>query len=91
MDELVTLAGVSKPTLHRYFKENYAQSPLNYVNQERLNRAVVLIETGKKSVAEVGRAVGINDTSYFIKLFRQRFGMTPKQYVKQNTTENKNS
>jgi AraC-like DNA-binding protein len=36
----------------------------------------------KKNIQVIGQEVGFESTSYFIKLFQQRFGMTPKQYSK---------
>jgi AraC-like DNA-binding protein len=31
-------------------------------------------------VSEIAAMVGFNDSSYFIKLFKQHFGVTPGQY-----------
>jgi AraC-like DNA-binding protein len=83
VETLAQLAHISKPTLYRYFKQHYALSPIDFINHERLTKAVKLMDSTKKNVQVIAQEVGFNNTSYFIKLFHLRFGVTPKQYVKQ--------
>ncbi len=83
VDMLAKVAHTSKPSLYRYFKEKYALSPVDFINHERLSMAVKLIDSTKKNIQTISQEVGFENTSYFIKLFQQRFGMTPKQYTKQ--------
>jgi AraC-like DNA-binding protein len=83
IEMLAQIAHTSKPSLYRYFKEKYAQSPIEFINNERLTKAVKLMDSTDKNIQVIGQEVGFENTSYFIKLFHQRFGMTPKQYEKQ--------
>ncbi len=83
VESLAQLAHISKPSLYRHFKEQYALSPIDFINHERLTKAVKIMDSTKKNIQVIGQEVGFNNTSYFIKLFHQRFGVTPKQYVKQ--------
>jgi AraC-like DNA-binding protein len=83
VETLAHIAHTSKPSLYRHFREKYALSPIEYINHERLTKAVRLMDTTTKSIQEIGQAVGFENTSYFIKLFHLRFGVTPKQYGKQ--------
>ena len=83
VETLAQLVHISKPTLYRHFKEQYALSPIDFINHERLTKAVKLMDSTKKNIQVIGQEVGFNNASYFIKLFHQRFGVTPKQYVKQ--------
>jgi AraC-like DNA-binding protein len=83
IESLAQVAHISKISLYRYFKETYALSPIDFINHERLTRALKLMDSTKKNIQVIGQEVGFESTSYFIKLFQQRFGMTPKQYSKQ--------
>jgi AraC-like DNA-binding protein len=85
IETLAKVAHISKISLYRYFKETYALSPIDYINHERLTKALQLIDSTKKNMQVIGQEVGFESTSYFIKLFHERFGMTPKQYSKQIT------
>jgi AraC-like DNA-binding protein/polyhydroxyalkanoate synthesis regulator phasin len=83
VETLAQLAHISKPSLYRHFKEQYALSPIDFINHERLTRAVKIMDSTKKDIQVIAQEVGFNNTSYFIKRFHQRYGVTPKQYVKQ--------
>jgi methyl-accepting chemotaxis protein len=83
IESLAQVAHISKISLYRYFKETYALSPIDFINHERLTRALKLMDSTKKNIQVIGQEVGFESTSYFIKRFQQRFGMTPKQYSKQ--------
>lgn len=66
--------------LHRTFKRICGSTPLEYVQQVRINRAAKeLIET-TKAVAEIARSVGIANSAYFITLFKKKTGHTPTQF-----------
>ena len=58
-------------------------SPNNYIKIFRMKKAAELISTGRFTAAEIAYKVGIKDASYFTKLFKEQFGMTPKEYLKQ--------
>ncbi len=57
-------------------------TPADYIRTLRLRRAAELLTDEKISVAEVSYKVGIEDPHYFIKLFKQQYGITPKKYQK---------
>lgn len=57
-------------------------TPADYIRTLRLRRAAELLTDEKTSVAEVSYKVGIEDPHYFIKLFKQQYGITPKKYQK---------
>ena len=60
-------------------------SPNNYIRNFRMKRAAELLTSDKHTAAEVGYMVGIRDASYFSKLFKDQFGMTPKEYQRKFT------
>lgn len=80
IDELVDVACMSKSTFYRHFNDEFDVSPLEYITQERVLRARELLSNTDNTVARVSHALGFSSTSYFIDMFKEHVGITPKQY-----------
>ncbi|MDR2087721.1 MAG: response regulator [Dysgonamonadaceae bacterium] len=74
---------MSRSSLHRKTKALTDLTPSDFVRLVRLRKAAELIRRGDHRIGEVCYLVGINSSSYFIKLFQKQFGMTPKEFVRQ--------
>ena len=74
---------MSQSTLLRLFRRFLGVSPHEYLEARRLALARSYLKEGK-SVTETSILTGFADTSAFIRLFRQRFGMTPLKYQQMN-------
>lgn len=74
---------MSRSSLHRKIKALTELTPVDFIRLIRLKKSVELIQIGDYRVSEVCYLVGINSPSYFIKLFQKQFGMTPKEFIKQ--------
>lgn len=74
---------MSRSSLHRKIKGISGSSPTDFIRLIRLKKASALIAEGSYRTGEVCYIVGINSPSYFIKLFQKQFGMTPKEFEKQ--------
>lgn len=70
---------ISQSTLNRLFKKYLLTSPKLYIESKRLAYARVLLKSGKQ-VKEACEMAGFPDYSNFIRLFKQRFSITPKAY-----------
>lgn len=66
--------------LARCLKKYTGLSPLQYLHELQINKAKSLLENTGLPVSEIGVHVGIENTNYFIRLFRKKMGMTPGQY-----------
>jgi YesN/AraC family two-component response regulator len=55
----------------------------NHFAVEKAVDGAKLIQNGKCRIGEVGYLVEINSSSHFIKLFQKQFGMTPREFVRQ--------
>jgi len=80
IDELVERACMSKSTFYRHFSDEFDMSPLEYITEQRVARARHLLTTSDMTVADVSHALGFSSTSYFIDMFNEHVGQTPKQY-----------
>lgn len=67
-------------SLRRAFQMRYGQSPHRVLMEFKMLTARRLLLTTPKSLAEISAAVGLEDPSYFIRLFRRRFGLAPVKF-----------
>ncbi len=72
--------GCSKSALITAFKREYGTTVNVYINEVRLNEAVLLIEQGECKIGEISEACGFSDQSYFSKVFAAKFGVPPSEY-----------
>ena len=86
-DELADVACLTKPYMIRLFKQELGISPLQYINQKKVERAQLLLYTSDMPVKEVAYALGFSDHSYFIRLFRKLTGLTPQEYRRLNSVQ----
>lgn len=81
MEDYAYLTGRSVSSFRRDFKANFATSPIQWLRGKRMDRALELFEDPQASVGAVSREVGYQNVSYFIRGFRERVGLSPKQYL----------
>jgi YesN/AraC family two-component response regulator len=53
----------------------------NYITITRISAAKAMLDSGEKNITKVAYACGFNDSNYFIKVFKDTMGMTPKKYT----------
>lgn len=63
------------------FKEKVGVSYSAYINKRRLVFAEKLLREGRKNIESISEMSGFNSVSYFIKKFRQMYGITPNLYM----------
>lgn len=84
VSEISAAANVSQSECFRYFTEFSNSTPAEYLNEYRLLQASQKLTSSQQSMSDICFSVGFNSTSYFSKRFKQRYGMTPKEYRKKN-------
>ena len=80
VDLLAKHANISRSECFRCFKHFTNKNPIEYINEYRLGNAAKLLMESGLSVTEVGVACGFNSSSYFGKIFKEIYGVSPKQY-----------
>ena len=81
--ELAAQCYFSEYYFMRFFKKHMHMTVIEYLNNLRMEKAVELFEQGYTSIIEVSMSVGFHSLSYFHKMFREKFSMTPKQFLQQ--------
>lgn len=72
---LANVANVSEDYVGQYFKMLTNINPQDYIEYQRMERAVFLLRTTKKSIRDIGKEVGYKDTAYFCRRFKMMFGI----------------
>jgi AraC-like DNA-binding protein len=72
---LANVANVSEDYVGQYFKMLTGINPQDYIEYQRMEMAVNLLRTSKKSIREIGSEVGYKDTAYFCRRFKMMFGI----------------
>ena len=84
VEKLAEILCLSRSSLLRKIKVLSGLSPNDFIRLIRLKKAAELILDGKHRIGEICYLVGINSPSYFSKIFLKQFGVTPKDFEKQN-------
>lgn len=73
---------VSERTFRKRIKEFTGLPPQEYIMEMRMNKALQLLKSKVyPTVAEVAHAVGVEYSSYFSKIFKERFDQAPSEFL----------
>ena len=76
---------MSKSQLNRKVKAITGMNTAAYIKQSKLAHAQILLKDPEKSIGDIVLMCGFESASYFTKLFKEKFGMTPSEYKKVNS------
>ena len=82
--ELSSMLGYDIYWLSRMVKRLTGRTYKELLQIKRLNQAAFLLLNTRLAVADVALAVGYDNTSYFYRIFKERYQMSPKEYRKNN-------
>jgi len=81
VDDLVDEIGMGRTVFFHKLKSMTGLSPVEFIREIRLKRAAQLLEEQKNyNITEVTYMVGMNDSRYFSKCFKNTYGVTPSEY-----------
>jgi len=64
----------------RFFKQETGHTFVNYLNEYRLAYAGYLLKESTEQIGSIASRCGFDNFSYFIRLFRKKYGLSPKEY-----------
>lgn len=82
LSDLARTANMNPKYFCRFFRSITHQTPMEYVNMYRIEKAAQMLHSTRLPVTDVCMECGFNDCSNFIKVFRKYKGVTPNQYRK---------
>lgn len=80
LSEVAGRFGMSVRTLNRRFRAATGQTPLQYLQETRINHARGLLKTSNLSISEIADKIGYQDVGHFNALFKKQLTTTPAQY-----------
>jgi len=86
LESLAKQAKLSKYHFIRSFKAYTGVTPIKYLNQIRITKAIEILKSGNTDMTHTAMQVGFDSISYFIKVFKETCGTTPLKYQKKSRT-----
>lgn len=80
VESLAAAAGMSRSAFAARFKELLGQTPIDYVTEWRMQKAIELLHDGDKKLIEVAHAIGYESDAAFNKAFKRIVRGTPAHY-----------
>lgn len=80
LEKLAEISCLSKDHFIRLFKKELGNTPLQYINQKKIEKAQLLLITEDLAVKEIAFQLAFEDYSYFNRLFKKITGVTPQEY-----------
>ncbi|MCG8328455.1 MAG: AraC family transcriptional regulator [Chitinophagales bacterium] len=78
--ELSNKVYMSESNFHRVFKNELNISPIEFINNERIKLATSLLQDPRKKIKDIYMECGFNSLSYFIRMFKKKEKLSPKEY-----------
>jgi AraC-like DNA-binding protein len=83
VDELATICSYSPDYFSKQFKQIYRVGPNKFIQEKRIERSQLLLLTTNDSLKEIAEKVGLDNISYFSRLFKKHTGKTPAFFRKE--------
>jgi AraC family cel operon transcriptional repressor len=84
---LLQTAHVSPGHICREWKKYFGSTPTQWINARRLENAARLLLQSNLSIKEIGLRCGFDNTTYFYRLFQNKFGLAPRAYRLKTSAE----
>ncbi|WP_371379898.1 helix-turn-helix domain-containing protein [Sporomusa aerivorans] len=82
LGQLAAMANMSLHYFCRLFKSLTGKSPTEYINQLRINKAIILLRESNLNITEIALTVGFNDSNYFSRIFKKYKHVSPSCLLK---------
>lgn len=82
VQEISEQVGVSANYLSGQFKSEMGNTLTEYIRVQRLESASKLLKYSSMEIQEICSCIGIHDSNYFAKIFREHYGMSPSEFRK---------
>lgn len=84
LDELLKEVGMSRTKFFAKIKSLTGETPNSFFKHYKLNKAVEMILQGEDKLSTIAYMTGFSSPGHFTTSFKQHFGMTPTEYIKNN-------
>ena len=91
IDQLAAEVSMSRSGFFKKFKSLTDMAPVEFIREIRLKRGKQFLDAGERNIAAIAYAVGFNHAKYFSSCFKDKFHMTPTEYLKTIENDIKNT
>ena len=85
--DMAAEVGLSQSHFMKYFKNTMGTSFIDYLNEYRLTMASRLLVSSESSILNIASEAGFENLSYFNRIFKKRYEMTPREYRRRYQSE----
>jgi AraC-like DNA-binding protein len=89
VESMAASAGMSRSAFAARFKEILGQTPLEYVTEWRMQKAIGILKQRDKKLPDVARLVGYESDAAFSKAFKRVVGTNPGEYLRRSLKNGK--
>ena len=82
VEALAKEAGTNVNKLQEGFKYVFNLTVNKYIQHKKLEAAKGMLMDSEKNISEIVTAIGLNNRSYFSKIFKEKYGVNPKYFLK---------
>lgn len=79
IDDLAQHVGMNRSSLCTFFKHHSGKTIITYLNEHRLSVACHLLRQTSLTIQQVCYESGFNDVPHFCRVFKRKYGVTPKE------------
>lgn len=81
VEKLAKEAGTNVNKLQEGFKHVYDLTVNKYIQHKKLEAAKEMLTNSEKNISEIVTSIGLNNRSYFSKIFKEKYGVNPKYFL----------
>ena len=82
IEEIAQVCHYSKSHFMKFFKENMGMGFIQYLNEHRLEVASQMLLKTSDNILDIAEKTGFENLSYFNRMFKRKYGVTPGQFRK---------
>lgn len=83
LEAIASYAGFSASYFHNFFKDFMGQTLHEYVEEQRIKKAVDMLVTTDYTLTQIAYECGFSSQSYFSYAFKKKMNLSPREYAKE--------
>lgn len=91
VDQLAKEVGTNVNKLQEGFKYMFGLTVNKYVQQVKLEAAKEMLGNSDQNISQIVGQIGLNNRSYFSKIFKEKYGVSPKHFLNNKFSDSENS
>lgn len=82
LQDLAKILNLNPITISKHFPKYFGCTLGEYMRRIKINRSLLIIQSNKSNLTQIGLECGFADQSHFIRTFKNQTGFLPKQFQK---------